>query len=129
MTTPEEQAAEVLAAHRHYRVTAGWNGSPDPRNYRNMAETCTCGERVCDLVASKADADKAHRAHVAEALAPLFAEERRKGAEEALREAADDLDRRAFGGTAFNAAARIVREWADTYAEAPAPTTTKENES
>lgn len=62
MTTPEEQAAEVLAGH----MSLGTSG-------RFIAD---CGETPETL---------------ATALAPLFAEERRKGAEEALREAADGL--------------------------------------
>lgn len=66
-----EALAAVLAEHAGYRVTAGWTGSPDPANPRNIAKACSCGHRVSEwpwLHDDTAGQSAAHRTHVVDAL-------------------------------------------------------------
>jgi len=83
MTAPllatHDAMLRVLTEHRRFRTTAGWNGSPDPQNWRNIAAACICSERVADATGfdpetTRAAAD-AHRAHVAAALAAALTED------------------------------------------------------
>ena len=116
-TGPEEQAAEVLAGHC-------WLGSDEQKidGEWTWGFDCECGEFVPDGQTN---------AHLAKALAPLFAEHARQAKAEALREAAERIETDPGLRLGHNVsvicsclrcevakgAARILRERADTYAE------------
>lgn len=74
-----------LERHKGVNLTAGWKGSPDPQDSRNIRRVCSCGAVIDQLPYPQSKPgkpvtfrlggdpfDTPHRAHIAEALAALM---------------------------------------------------------
>ena len=79
-----------LDAHRGVNLTAGWEGSPDSKDPRNIRRVCSCGALIGSLPYPQRGYfrlggdpfDEPHREHVAEALALSGLMHKRRGDEE-----------------------------------------------
>lgn len=69
----------VLDQHKGVNLTAGWEGSPDSKNPRNIRRVCSCGALIGSLPYPQRGYfrlggdpfDEPHREHIAEVLADL----------------------------------------------------------
>lgn len=68
----EQQIQRVLAEHRSFHNSAGWNGSPDPSDWHNILPTCDCNDPI---IRTNPDESlwQVHRAHVAAKVAEALA--------------------------------------------------------
>lgn len=75
-----DEITKVLAEHRRFWMSAGWIGSPDPSDWRNLAYRCQCNQKIHEASHDEGSVAVAHRAHLATILAPLVEQARQEGA-------------------------------------------------
>lgn len=66
-----EEIEALLDEHASVNSTAGWAGSPNPADWRNIRRVCKCGEVIGwpKGYGRGRPFDPPHRAHIAEVLA------------------------------------------------------------